>query len=159
MEFFREFAESMDSDKDYKVSDVKKSISDIIKRESGISVNPRTINCHIYATIVNEKTSLQAQYDALSQQNIEQSRAFSTQLKGMEDDVQRVTHGCIDVAAAMEDEAQNLKTSSSEIAGVQAAEMFEKYSKMLRDLAESQKSVPIPTATLSFYSSKSPLLT
>ena len=33
MEFFREFAESMDSDKDYKVSDVKKSISDIIKRE------------------------------------------------------------------------------------------------------------------------------
>lgn len=58
MEFFREFAESMDSDKDYKVSDVKKSISDIIKRESGISVNPRTINCHIYATIVNEKNRL-----------------------------------------------------------------------------------------------------
>ena len=58
MEFFRDFAETMEPDKDYKVSEVKKSISDKIKSESGISVNPRTINCHIYATIVNEKNRL-----------------------------------------------------------------------------------------------------
>lgn len=58
MEFFRDFAESMELNKDYKVSEVKKSISNIIKSESGISINPQTINCYIYATIVNEKNRL-----------------------------------------------------------------------------------------------------
>ena len=58
MEYFREFAASMESDKDYKISEIKKTIAGIIKSESGISVNAGTLNCHVYATIVNEKNRL-----------------------------------------------------------------------------------------------------
>ncbi len=58
MEYFREFANLMESDKDYKISEIKRTISDMIKKESGLSVNSRTLNCHVYATIVNEKNRL-----------------------------------------------------------------------------------------------------
>lgn len=58
MEFFREFSDSMNEEKDYKVSEVKKTICQNIKNESGVSVNNGTVNCHMYATIVNEKNRL-----------------------------------------------------------------------------------------------------
>ena len=58
IEFFREFFESMSREKDYKVSEIEKIISQNIKNESGVSVNNGTVNCHMYATIVNEKNRL-----------------------------------------------------------------------------------------------------
>ena len=61
MEFFRDFAETMVEGKDYKVSEVKKTISTMIKNESGVSVNKGTLNCHSCATIVNEKNRVHYQ--------------------------------------------------------------------------------------------------
>lgn len=61
MEFFRDFAKTMVEGKDYKVSEVKKAISMMIKKESGISVNKGTLNCHSCATIVNEKNRVHYQ--------------------------------------------------------------------------------------------------
>jgi len=58
MEYFREFANSMEKDKDYKITEIKKMISSMIKKESGLSVNAGTLNCHVYTTIVNEKNRL-----------------------------------------------------------------------------------------------------
>ncbi|MBQ9227041.1 MAG: PD-(D/E)XK nuclease family protein [Fibrobacter sp.] len=61
MEFFRDFAKTMADGKDYKISEVKKAISTMIKKESGVSVNKGTLNCHICATIVNEKNRVHYQ--------------------------------------------------------------------------------------------------
>ena len=73
MEFFRDFAETMADGKDYKISEVKKAISTMIKKESGVSVNKGTLNCHICATIVNEKNRVHYQ---VTEKNCEYKNLF-----------------------------------------------------------------------------------
>lgn len=94
MEFFREYASSLEMNKDYKVNDIKKSISTIIKEESGLTLNSGTLNCHVYATIVNEKNRLHynvteknSEYKNLfyypDENNKEIVRKFSPEMKGI----------------------------------------------------------------------------
>lgn len=58
LEFFREFYDKMEDDKDYKVVDIKNTIAENIKKLSGINPNKGTLNCHFYATTVNESNRI-----------------------------------------------------------------------------------------------------
>lgn len=73
LEYFQDFAKSMDETTDYKVDAVKKSIADTIKNTCGNEVRKNTLGCHMYATIVNEK--LRINY-AVTENNLDRKNLF-----------------------------------------------------------------------------------
>lgn len=58
IEFFRDYVATLEINKDYKVSEIKKEIAKLIKKESGLEIKSGTLNCHTYVSIVNEKNRL-----------------------------------------------------------------------------------------------------
>lgn len=112
-----------------------------------------------HAAAAAERSALQAQYDALAQQNAAQGKALSAQLRDMEAVLARMTTGCTDLATALEAEAlsEHAPKDTSEDASQDISEetsetpVLTRYAQLLRELANGQKAVPVPRAALRFY--------
>lgn len=58
IDFFRDFYNKMEINKDYSDKEIKKSIKEAIFKESGVEPNSGTIQCHLYQTTVNDDNRL-----------------------------------------------------------------------------------------------------